>query len=217
MRKMKDMRGSHVSAVRTAIFRKFGLQLASSRRKNSRDIMDWKQSKEVKDSHNKLFTEETAIEEITNSAFPSLSNADDEKFNDMYIHTASVCDIILNPNCPTLEISKPEMELRLEKFRVFIDFILLFKKIEFILLFKKLNLLIKIKIRKHLMKKVKLILAIQRLKKCLTFLAKINLPMIMKMKRDQPKTNRYITIQILILNRMIACLISGNYFDLFYF
>src|SRR2546429_8462264 len=217
MRKMKDMRGSHVSAVRTAIFRKFGLQLASSRRKNSRDIMDWKQSKEVKDSHNKLFTEDTAIEEITNSAFPSLSNADDEKFNDMYIYTASVCDIILNPNCPTLEISKPEMELRLEKFRVSIDFILLFKKIEFILLFKKLNLLIKIKIRKHLMKKVKLILAIKRLKKCLTFLAKINLPMIMKMKRDQPKTNRYITIQILILNRMIACLISGNYFDLFYF
>src|SRR5436853_2270220 len=217
MRKMKDMRGSHVSAVRTAIFRKFGLQLASSRRKNSRDIMDWKQSKEVKDSHNKLFTEDTAIEEITNSAFPSLSNADDEKFNDMYIYTASVCDIILNPNCPTLEISKPEMELRLEKFRVSIDFILLFKKIEFILLFKKLNLLIKIKIRKHLMKKVKLILAIQCLKKCLTFLAKINLPMIMKMKRDQPKTNRYIMIQILILNRMIACLISGNYFDLFYF
>ena len=210
MRKMKDMRGSHVSAVRTAIFRKFGLQLASSRRKNSRDIMDWKQSKEVKDSHNKLFTEDTAIEEITNSAFPSLSNADDEKFNDMYIYTASVCDIILNPNCPTLEISKPEMEMRLEKFRVSIDFILLFKKIEFILLFK-------IKIRKHLMKKFKLILAIQRLKKCLTFLAKINLPMIMKMKRDQPKTNRYITIQILILNRMIACLISGNYFDLFYF
>jgi hypothetical protein len=199
MRKMKDMRGSHVSAVRNAIFRKFGLQLASSRRKNSRDIMDWKQSKEVKDSHNKLFTEDTAIEEITNSAFPSLANADD-------IYTASVCDIIFNPNCPTLEISKTEMELRLEKFRV---------SIEFILLFKKLNLLIKIKIRKHLMKKVKLILAIQRLKKCLT---KINLPMIMKMKRDQPKTNRYLTIQILILNRMIACLIySGNYFDLFYF
>src|SRR5436189_3255979 len=217
MRKMKDMRGSHVSAVRTAIFRKFGLQLASSRRKNSRDIMYWKQSKEVEDSHNKLSTEDTAIVEIANSSFPSLSNADDENFNDMYIYTASVCDIILNPNCPTLEISKPEMEMRLEKFRVSIDFILLFKKIEFILLFKKLNLLIKIKIRKHLMKKVKLILAIQRLKKCLTFLAKINLPMIMKMKRDQPKTNRYITIQILILNRMIACLISGNYFDLFYF
>ena len=209
MRKMKDMRGSHVSAVRNAILRKFGLQLTSNQCKNSREILDWKQSKEVKDSYNKLFTEDIVIEEITNSAFPSLSNADDDKFNDMYIYTASVCDIILNPNCPTLEISKPEMELRLEKFRV---------SIEFILLFKKLNLLIKIKIRKHLMKKVKLILAIQRLKKCLTFLAKINLLMIMKMKKDQPKTNRYLTIQILILNCMIACLIySGNYFDLFYF
>src|SRR6266511_3882706 len=156
MRKMKDMRGSHVSAVRTAIFRKFGLQLASSRRKNSRDIMDWKQSKEVKDSHNKLFTEDTAIEEITNSAFPSLSNADDEKFNDMYIYTASVCDIILNPNCPTLEISKPEMELRLEKFRVSIDFILLFKKIEFILLFKKIEFIL-------LFKKIEFILLFKKI------------------------------------------------------
>src|SRR5213080_2624650 len=98
-----------------------------------------------KDSHNKLFTEDTAIEEITNSAFPSLANADEEKFNDMYIYTASVCDIILNPNCPTLEVSKAAIELRLKKFRV---------SIEFILLFKKLNLLNKIKIRMHLMKKV---------------------------------------------------------------
>ena len=92
--------------------------MTSTRRKNSREILDWKQSKEVKDSYNKLFAEDTAIEEITNSAFPSLTNADDEKFNDMYIYTASVCDIILNPNCPTLEVS-----------------------IEFILLFKILNLL----------------------------------------------------------------------------
>lgn len=207
MRKMKDMRGSHVSAVRTAIFRKFGLQLASNRRKNSRDIIDWKQSKEVKDSHKKLFSEDTAIEDITNSAFPSLSNADDEKFNDMYIYTASVCDIILNPSCPTLEVSKPEMELRLKKFRV---------SIEFILLFKKLNLLIKIKIRKHLMKEVESTSAIRHLKKCLIFPVKINLAMMMK--GGQPKTNRFLTNQILILNRMIICLIySGNYFDLFYF
>src|SRR6266513_1854029 len=98
---MKDARGSHVSAVRNAILRKFGLQLTSNRRKNSREILDWKQSKKVKDSYNKLFTEDTAIEEITNSAFSSLANADKEKFNDMYIYTASVCDIILNPNCPT--------------------------------------------------------------------------------------------------------------------
>src|SRR5439155_15486654 len=117
MRKMKDARGSHISAVRNAILRKFGLQLTSNRRKNSREILNWKQSKEVKDSYNKLFTEDTAIEEITNSAFPSLVNADEEKFNDMYIYTASVCDIILNPNCPTLEVSKIAMELQLKKFR----------------------------------------------------------------------------------------------------
>jgi hypothetical protein len=119
MRKMKDVRGSNVSLVRNAILRKFGLQLlTSSRRKNSREILDWKQSKEVKDSYNKLFTEDIALEEITNSAFPSLAKADEEKFNDMYIYTASVCDIILNPNCPTLEVSKTAMELRLKKFRV---------------------------------------------------------------------------------------------------
>lgn len=145
MRKMKDMRGSHVSAVRNAILRKFGLQLTGSRRKNSREILDWKQSKEVKDSYNKLFTDDIAIEEITNSAFPSLANADEEKYSDMYIYTASVCDIILNPNYPTLEVSKTALELRLKKFRV---------SIEFILLFKKLNLLNKIKIRSQLMKKV---------------------------------------------------------------
>ena len=37
-------------------------------------------------------------------------------------------------------------------------------------------------------------------------------------EEGKSKTNRYLTIQILILNRMIAYLIySGNYFDLFYF
>ena len=125
MRKMKDVRGSHVSLVRNAILRKFGLQLlTSNRRKNSREILDWKQSKEVKDSYNKLFTEDMAIEEITKLAFPLLAKADKEKFNDMYIYTASVCDIILNPNCPTLEVSKTAIKLRLKKFRIFIEFIL---------------------------------------------------------------------------------------------
>ena len=124
---MKDIRGSHVSAIRTAIFRTFRLQLASSRRKNSREIMEWKQSKEVKDSYNKLFTDETTIENITNSAFSALADANDKKFNDMYIYTASICDIILNPNYFSLEVSKKALELRLKRFRVFIEFILLFK------------------------------------------------------------------------------------------
>jgi hypothetical protein len=115
---MKDMRGSHVSAIRNAIFKTLGLQLTSNKRKNSRDILDWKQSREVKDGYNKLFTEKT-IENIATSAFPSLDDANEQRFNDMYIYTASVCDIILNPNCPTLEVSKKAMELRLKRFRVF--------------------------------------------------------------------------------------------------
>lgn len=122
------MRGSHVSAIRTAIYKTFGLQLASGRRKNSKDIMEWKHSKEVNDSYNKLFTEGTTIENITNLAFPSLADVNDEKFNDMYIYTASVCDIILNPNYPSLEVSRKSLELRLIKFKVFIEFILFILK-----------------------------------------------------------------------------------------
>ena len=124
---MKDMRGSYVSAVRTATFRKFRLQFASSRRKNSWEILEWKRSEEVKSSYNKLFTDEQLIEDITLSAFPSIVNANDERFNDMYVYTASVCDIILNPDYHTLDISKKALELWLKRFKVFIEYILLFK------------------------------------------------------------------------------------------
>ena len=127
MRKMKDMRGSHVSAVRTATFRKFRLQFASSCRKNSWEILEWKQSEEVKSSYNKLFTDEQLIEDITLSAFPSIVNANDERFNDMYIYTASVYDIIFNLNYFTLDVFKKVLELRLKRFKVFIEYILLFK------------------------------------------------------------------------------------------
>src|ERR1700741_1977536 len=103
---MKDVRGSHVLAVRNTIFQTFGLHsLTASRRKNSRDILEWKKSKDVQDSYNKLFNDEVAIEDITNTAFPSLSTASEEEFNDMYIYTASVCDIILNPDNPVIEVS----------------------------------------------------------------------------------------------------------------
>jgi hypothetical protein len=67
---MKDVRGGHVSAVRNAIFRTFGLHsLAVNRRRNSLDILQWKESKDVKDSYKKLFNDETAIESITEAAF----------------------------------------------------------------------------------------------------------------------------------------------------
>ena len=126
---MKDIRGAHVAAVRNAIFKTVGLtQLSSTRRKNFKDVMVWKSSKEVEAEYNNLYKDETLIENITAAAFPSLSDASDESFSDMYIYTASVCDIILNPNHPSLDISKKSLELRFKKFKVFSNlFILLFE------------------------------------------------------------------------------------------
>jgi len=126
---MKDIRGAHVTAVRNAIFKTVGLtQLSSTRRKNSKDVMVWKSSKEVKAEYNNLYKDETLIENITAAAFPSLNDASDESFSNMYIYTASVCDIILNPNYPSLDITKKALELRFTTFKVFSNlFILLFE------------------------------------------------------------------------------------------
>jgi hypothetical protein len=125
---MKDIRGSHASAVRNAIFRNFGLQLTSGKwRKNSQDILEWKKSKEVADSYKKLFTDGDTIENIAAIAFPSSATVDDEVYSDIYIYTASVCDIILNPNYPNIEVSKKPLELRFRKFKVFVEFNLPFK------------------------------------------------------------------------------------------
>lgn len=119
------MRGSHVSAVRSTIYRTFRLPLVTNHRKNSSNIIEWKQSKDVADSYKKLYNDDDVIENITNSAFPSLATASDASFSDMYIYTAAVCDIILNPDNPTMEVSKKGIELRMDKFRVFsIKFIL---------------------------------------------------------------------------------------------
>jgi hypothetical protein len=62
------------------------------------------------------------IENIAIMAFPSLADASDDIFNDMYIYTASVCDIVLNPNYSTLELSKNALELRFQRFKVRIYF-----------------------------------------------------------------------------------------------
>ena len=126
---MKDIRGVHVTAVRNAIFKTVGLtQLSSTRRKNSKDVMEWKSSKEVEAEYNNLYKDETLIENITAAAFPSLNDASDKSFSDMYIYTTSVCDIILNPNYPSLNITKKALELRFTTFKVFSNlFILLFE------------------------------------------------------------------------------------------
>jgi len=123
---MKDLRGSHVSAVRSAIYRTFRIKttttIGGNRRKNSRDVIGWKETKEVAASYKRLFSDDTMIEDITSSAFPSLENASEDEFNDMCIYTAAVCDIILNPDNPTMEVLMKPLELRMRRFKVFIEF-----------------------------------------------------------------------------------------------
>lgn len=122
MRKMKDIRGSNVAAVRTAIYRKFKVQSTSKKgRRNSNEFMVWKNSKEVGNCHKNVFTDKVELEDLTMSAFPLLSDVSDEKFTDFYIYIASVCDIILNPKYQAQEVFKKPLELRLRRFRVFID------------------------------------------------------------------------------------------------
>jgi hypothetical protein len=122
---MKDLRGSHVSAIRTAITKTFGLQLfPSNRRKNSKDILEWKNSKNVNDRYKSLYTDEGAsIENIANNAFPSSNKANEEEFAKLYVYTASVCDIILNPGYPSLDVSRKALELRFKRFKAFVKFV----------------------------------------------------------------------------------------------
>ena len=122
---MKDIRGSHVSAVKSAIFKYFKLQSTSSRRKPSIDVAGWKSSKNVNESYKKLYDDASTLENIIDIAFLSLPADDEEEYSDMYIYTASVYDIILNPKYPSNEVTKRPLELRFNKFKVFIEFNLL--------------------------------------------------------------------------------------------
>ena len=124
---MKDVKGTHVAAIRNAIFKTFGLQTTTIRQKNSQDILGWKKSKKVKESYEKSFTNRNIIENIVTKAFPYLNTASEDVFSDMYIYTTAVCDIILNPDNPTIEILKKSLELRMRRFKVFVEFTFYFK------------------------------------------------------------------------------------------
>jgi hypothetical protein len=117
---MKDLRGISASAVRTAIFKEFGIQIPNIRKKSRIvDISTWKKSKEVKECYNKLYDdEENSIEDIVNQAFPTITRKNESKFNDIYVYTAAICDIILNPDYPDLECAKKPLENRFRKFKV---------------------------------------------------------------------------------------------------
>jgi hypothetical protein len=112
---MKDLRGLHAAAVRTGILKEFGLNVSSNKLKN---IPEWKKSAKVKECFGKLYDDdENAIENITRYAFPQVSPEDD-KFNNIYVYTAAICDIVLNPNYPDVECSKKPLQRRYQKFKV---------------------------------------------------------------------------------------------------
>ena len=119
---MKDLRGTYAAAVRNAILKEFGLQIPNSRKKNVIvDVSKWKKSGKVKECYDKLYdNDENVIENITKLAFPTLSYSDksSSSFNDFYIYTASVCDIILNPDYPDTECAKNPLERQFRKFKV---------------------------------------------------------------------------------------------------
>lgn len=125
LRKMKDLRGVHAAAVKNAIFKEFGLQALPGKKRAS-DILEWKKLTKVKESYLKLYDNDDnddggVTENIAKSAFPSVPH-DDESFNNIYIYTAAVCDIVLNPDYPDIECSKKPLERRFKKFKVFVKF-----------------------------------------------------------------------------------------------
>ena len=60
--------------------------------------------------------DENAIKNITKLAFPNITH-EDESFNNFYVYTAAICDIILNLNYPDLECAKKLLERRFKNLR----------------------------------------------------------------------------------------------------
>lgn len=118
---MKDVRGVHAAAVRNAIFKELGLQVTNCK-KNATSIVEWKKSSKVRECYNRLYdNNENVIENIARYAFPNISEKE-ESFNDIYVYTAAVCDIILNLEYPDIECAKKPLERRFQGFKVFISF-----------------------------------------------------------------------------------------------
>ena len=116
---MKDMRGNHSLAIRNAIYKEFGLS-SSIKRKTINDVSEWKKSPKVKENYEMLYNSNfNSIENITKIAFPSLtSDDDDETFENFYCYTASICDIVLNPDFPSMDINRKPLERRFKRFMV---------------------------------------------------------------------------------------------------
>lgn len=116
---MKDVRGIHAAAVKNAIFNEFKLEPITNRSKSA-TISEWKKTKKVKECYMRLYDDNDNVTfDITKRAFPNV-NDKDKSFYDIYVYTAAVCDIVLNPDYPDMECAKKPLERRFQKFKVFV-------------------------------------------------------------------------------------------------
>ena len=82
------------------------------------NILDQKKLKRVKKCYIKLYNnDKNVIKNIAKLAFFNITY-ENESFNDFYVYTAAICDIILNSNYPDLECAKKLLERRFKKFKV---------------------------------------------------------------------------------------------------
>ncbi len=126
---MKNLKGINAMTVRNAILKEFELQILNSRKKNVIDISEWKKLKEVRECYDKLYDDDdNAIKNIIKQAFPSISHKNKSLFNDVYVYTTSICNIILNPDYSDLECVKKPLEKQFRRFKV-IFFLLIKMKI----------------------------------------------------------------------------------------
>ena len=114
MRRMKDIRGFNVAAVKKAIFRVFGMNILPpiNNQKNSKEISDWKASLEVAECYNKLFQLGndgiSNVNYIARITFPTLREK--SLSIDLCAYIVSIYDIVLNPKHPSIEISKTSLQ-----------------------------------------------------------------------------------------------------------
>ncbi|UZO05277.1 uncharacterized protein OCT59_025635 [Rhizophagus irregularis] len=110
--KMKDLRSTSAAAVRSAILKELGLQIPSSKKKNTPvDISEWKRSQKVKKCYYKLYDEdENVIENIAKQAFPTLSYDNELLFNDIYDSLLNNESIELVDSISILREEIPEMK-----------------------------------------------------------------------------------------------------------
>ena len=120
LHKMKDLRGASAAAIRNAIFKELGLQIPNSRKKlNVINISGWKGSKKVNKCYKRLYdNNKNVIENISKHVFSNISLNNELTFNDIYVYTAAVCDILLNPEYPDLECAKKPLKRHFQKFKV---------------------------------------------------------------------------------------------------